>query len=124
VFRKDALEAHGGFVEAFKEKKQFYEDQAFLSKFYLNEVAFVSSACNNLYRLRPDSMMHSSIAKGYYNNVRRYFLKWLSGYIRDKKIHFPEVQKKIKWANLQNRFVFAANSVDALKRLIVRRYGS
>ncbi len=48
IIKKNVLEKYGGFDDSFK---GMYEDQVFLSKIYLDENIFISSACNNRFRL-------------------------------------------------------------------------
>ncbi|MEO5647725.1 MAG: glycosyltransferase family 2 protein, partial [Chitinophagaceae bacterium] len=54
IIRRSILEKYS-FEENFKGIYQLYEDQVFLLKVYLNEVVFISSQCNNRYRLREGS---------------------------------------------------------------------
>jgi hypothetical protein len=68
-----------------------YEDQAFFSKVYLKEVAFVSAACNNKYRQRPASLVSSVHTSGKYNVVRDYYLNWFENFLRMQEKQFPEV---------------------------------
>ncbi|MEX2511422.1 MAG: glycosyltransferase family 2 protein [Cyclobacteriaceae bacterium] len=76
---KETLGKHGCFDEAFK---GMYEDQVFLTKFYLHESVYISSNCNNLYRQREGSLVNASHAHGTYNKHRRFFLEWLDQYIQ------------------------------------------
>jgi glycosyltransferase involved in cell wall biosynthesis len=76
----------GRFEESFLNKYQLYEDQAFLSKIYLKEKVYISSACNNLYRQRSDSLAQIIKEQGSYHNVRKYFLEWLLAYLRDENL--------------------------------------
>ena len=81
-----ALKKHSGFEDSFIGEYQVYEDQAFLSKMYLNECVYISSACNNYYRQRPNSVMDSTNASGHYHIARRFYLNWLKKYLREKRI--------------------------------------
>ncbi|MDO6436231.1 glycosyltransferase family A protein [Cyclobacterium sp. 1_MG-2023] len=74
---KKILQKHGGFEENFK---GMYEDQIFLSKFYLNEKVYISSSCNNFYRQRQESMVNTSHQQGTYHGHRYSFLNWLDEY--------------------------------------------
>ncbi|WP_207432102.1 glycosyltransferase family 2 protein [Sabulibacter ruber] len=92
IFTKAAFDRSGGFEESFRKEYGLYEDQALLSKIYLSETVYVSSACNNLYRQRAESIVYSVHADGKYHTVRLFYLKWLSAYlhkmnIQDKTIH-------------------------------------
>ncbi len=84
MLKKSAVVKVGGFEESFVKQYQLYEDQAFLSKIYLNCHVYISFSCHNLYRQRPDSTMYQVKQKGQYHVVRHYFLEWLSVYIEEK----------------------------------------
>lgn len=99
MMRTDAFRRIGGFDESFIGKDQLYEDQVLFIKICLHEKVYISSACNNLYRQRPDSLMHGLLSDGYYMKGRYYFLQWLAGYLKEKKI----TDKKI-WSKLNNAF--------------------
>ncbi len=95
IIKKDTLVKHNGFDEAFT---GMYEDQVFLSKIYLNEKIYISSACNNRYRQRPESLVGSSSNDNAYYQVRRKFLLWLQEYIRSNKIEYPKVNALLQKA--------------------------
>jgi hypothetical protein len=86
MIRKSAIVKVGGFEKDFVKKYQLYEDQAFLTKIYLQEKVFISSSCNNLYRQRPESVVKWVHQEGHYHNVRKYFLEWLEKYMHKKEI--------------------------------------
>lgn len=88
IIKKDVLVKYGGFDDAFT---GMYEDQVFLSKIYLNEKIYISSACNNLYRQRPESLVGSSSNDHKYYEVRRKFLHWLKNYMANNNIQYPDV---------------------------------
>lgn len=92
MIKKTTLEKIDGFEEQFVKEYQIYEDQAFLTKVYLYDKVYVSSAANNLYRQRPDSCVYTGHSKGMYHAIRKYFLHWFKKYLEknaidDKKIH-------------------------------------
>ncbi len=95
LVKKSVLEKYGGFEESFK---GLYEDQVFLSKIYLHENIFISSACNNRYRQRADSLIGASFEDGHYYFIRKRFLAWLKNYLEDNKINYPEVNQKLQMA--------------------------
>ena len=95
LVKKDVLLKHGGFDEAFT---GMYEDQVFLSKFYLEEPVYVSSSCNNLYRQRQGSLVEQSYEQGTYDQVRQRFLEWLEMYLRENNIHYKEVDRSLQQA--------------------------
>ena len=98
MLRKTAIEEAGGFEEAFTKEYQLYEDQAFLCKIYLREKVYLSSACNNLYRQRPGSVVQWVHEKGHYHKVRRYFLNWFGNYLQRHNISEPRLEKLLKRA--------------------------
>lgn len=93
LVKKDLLIRHGGFDESFT---GMYEDQVFLSKFYLNEPIFISNQCNNRYRQRPGSLMATS--QSTYHQIRLRFLNWLESYLQVQKVNYPEVHRLLKKA--------------------------
>jgi glycosyltransferase involved in cell wall biosynthesis len=95
IVQKEVLEKHGGFDEAFT---GMYEDQVFLSKFYLNESIYISSSCNNRYRQRTDSLVGSSRKWQEYNQIRGRYLKWLEKYMQDHAICYPSVNNLLQKA--------------------------
>lgn len=98
LVRKSVLERYGLFEAHFTGKYQLYEDQAFLHKIYLSEPIYVSHLCHNLYRQRPGSLVRQVKAEGNYHVVRRYFLKWLSRYLAEHRIAYPQVDELLNKA--------------------------
>jgi len=90
---KEAVIKHGAFDESFS---GMYDDQAFLIKFYLHESVYISSTCNNKYRQRPGSLVHSSHGMSNYLKERKYFLRWLKNYLHYRNINYPEVNFLLK----------------------------
>lgn len=86
MITSSALNLHNGFEESFIGKYQVYEDQAFLSKIYLNEPVYISSACNNYYRQRSNSVMDTTMSLGHYDIARKFYLEWLKKYLQEHKI--------------------------------------
>src|SRR5205807_873118 len=75
-----------GFEEQFRHELQMYEDQAFLAKLYLAAPVYVSSRVWDRYRQHSASCVSSVKRSGQYHAVRRFFLSWLEGYLRDREI--------------------------------------
>lgn len=96
MLTKEAILKVGGFEESFVKQYQLFEDQAFLCKIYLNEKVFISSACNNKYRQRPESVVKWVNASGQYHKVRKYFLDWFVDYIRKNNIRNDKLNKLIE----------------------------
>lgn len=95
MVKRHACLRAGGFEESFTKKYQLYEDQAFLSKIYLREKVYVSSACNNLYRQRHGSIVQAVKAQGQYDSVRRYFLEWLTAYLSVNELPDPWINNLV-----------------------------
>jgi glycosyltransferase involved in cell wall biosynthesis len=55
LLRRETVERVGGFEETFRGMYQLYEDQAFLTKVYLQDPVFVANGHWDRYRLHPDS---------------------------------------------------------------------
>ncbi len=98
MIKKEAFERSGFFEESYIKEYSLYEDQAFLSKIYLQEKVYISSACNNLYRQRPGSIVTWVREKGHYHNVRGYFLKWLQNFLAEKKIEDKQLKRLLNKA--------------------------
>jgi len=88
LVQKIIADKHGAFDESFS---GMYDDQSLLVKFYMHETVYISSSCNNKYRQRPDSLVHSSHQQGAYRQQRKYFLKWLKKYITNNNIKHPGI---------------------------------
>ncbi|MBI0399144.1 glycosyltransferase family 2 protein [Cyclobacterium marinum] len=110
---KNTLIKHGGFDKNFR---GMYEDQIFLSKFYLNEKVYISSNCNNLYRQRQDSMVNTSHTQGTYPIHRYSFLIWLEKY--QKSIPTPPVKlgQSIKRAKFHVKYPVLHQQTTYFKR--------
>lgn len=103
MIAKAAFERSGYFEESFRKEFGLYEDQAFLTKMYLNEDVYISSDCNNLYRQRPESIVSQVHATGKYHTVRKYYLDWLEAYIKDNKITDKKLWSLVRKANMRYR---------------------
>lgn len=98
IVKRSVIEKHGMFEEAFK---GMYDDQVFLTKIYLHEPVYLSSACHNRYRQRPGSLVHSSNNPySDYYTVRKRFLKWMEAYLHQQKLNYPEIKSLL----MQNMF--------------------
>ncbi len=95
ILKKEAFERSGGFEEIFTGEYQLYEDQAFLSKIYLNECIYISANANNLYRKRSGSLTEAATNEKLYKKVRLFFLKWLEKYIIENHLENNEIVKLI-----------------------------
>ncbi|MEP7252138.1 MAG: glycosyltransferase family A protein [Ginsengibacter sp.] len=118
MIKKDAFERSGYFEESFVKEYSLYEDQAFLSKMYLQEKVYISSACNHLYRQRPGSIVSWVREKGHYYNVRYYFLKWLQALIAGKNIKDKKLQRLLNKALFRYNYPNIFYLVHDLPRII------
>jgi glycosyltransferase involved in cell wall biosynthesis len=101
LIKTEMLKAKGGFENSFTKEYQLYEDQAFLSKIYLEEKVYVSSSCNNLYRQREGSLVQWVKDEGHYHAVRRFYLYWFKEYLEKKNIHNRRIERLLKKALMQ-----------------------
>lgn len=98
----------GAFEESFAGKFFLYEDQAFLFKIYYHGAVYVSSFCNNVYRQRSESSMHRMLAKGSYNDGRKFFLQWLKNYLDRQQIQYADVKARYRkaWLHLNHPRIY------------------
>lgn len=114
IIKKSVLTAINGFEESFVGKYHLLEDQAFLIKIYLQDSVYVSSSCNNVYRQRPDSMMHSMLTQGFHNEAHLFFLRWLDSYLDEKRITDDSIYKLLKKAFRPYRYPLADRIAKSL----------
>jgi len=88
LVRTEVVRRVGGFEESFR---GCYEDQAFLTKVYLEEFVYVSGECLDRYRIHPQSCSSSVRSEGNYEEFRESFLRWLKGYLIAKGVGDKEV---------------------------------
>jgi glycosyltransferase involved in cell wall biosynthesis len=90
VVRRDICERVGGFEEPFDatfspfgsgDTREMYEDQAFLTKIYLETPVFVSSLCCDYYRQNPSSVSSEVFRRGQYGAARLNYLNWLGRFL-------------------------------------------
>jgi hypothetical protein len=96
IVRRDVLDRVGGFEASYTGPLQMYEDQAFLSKVYLETHVWFSSQCWLLYRQRADSCVSENIRLGNYDRIRRHFLDWFEKYLVQHAVTDPAI-----WAALR-----------------------
>lgn len=102
------------FEESFRGIYAMYEDQAFLTKMYLNERVYVSSACTNRYRQRIGSLVQSVEESGHYDEVRSFYLNWLEHYLNTKQITDPRVRNSLQVAKQPKRLPLVKWLLDKL----------
>ncbi len=98
LLRREMVERIGGFEEAFTGIYQLYEDQAFLSKVYLNEPVLVAgeSECWDRYRQHPQQCISVAKRAGQHYFVRLFFLEWLAEYFREQGVEDAEVWRLLR----------------------------
>jgi glycosyltransferase involved in cell wall biosynthesis len=94
LMRTESVHAVNGFEDQFTGA---YDDQAFLAKFYLRSVIYVSSRVWSDYRLHDRSCMATLIREGGYHEARSHFLNWFEQYLMDR----PECQDAAVMAALR-----------------------
>lgn len=104
IIKKEAFERIGGFEPAFSGIFELYEDQAFLSKLYLNEIVFISGFTDLMYRKRNDSMSSAANNKERYNTVRSFYFNWLENYLCENNIRDKEIDQLIHKARKELMF--------------------
>ncbi|MGO8760261.1 MAG: glycosyltransferase family 2 protein [Terracidiphilus sp.] len=97
LLRRWALERVGGFDESFNPSTfQYYEDVALLSKIYLHVPVFVSSACLDKNRCSRFSMSRQMVPALSHDAARRFFFRWLKGYLRQHAINDREIWRIVR----------------------------
>lgn len=129
--RRDAVESVGGFEEEFP---KMYEDQAFLTKLYLDFPVYVSGDCWGRYRLHPDSCCATTHRAGEYDRVRLYFLNWFENYLNRRGIDDSELRSLLKKAFFPYRYPIlfqlrklpgrAGRMLNKLREKVTRRSGA
>jgi glycosyltransferase involved in cell wall biosynthesis len=104
IIKKKLLDEIGGFDESFTGKNQLYEDQVLFVKLYLHANVYISSLCNNYYRQRPESLMHSLYTEGYSLHGKLFFLNWLKAYLEQNKITDKGILRLLKKAYAPYRY--------------------
>ena len=126
ILTREAIESAGGFEESFIKEFGMYEDQAFLSKIYLKERVYISDACNNRYRQRPESIVKTVQAAGQYDRVRKHFLEWLERDLQKKQITDKRLVHHLQRSLMQYRkpalffmrYTLPAKGFSFLKKLV------
>lgn len=83
LMTKEIVERIGGFEESFTGMYQFYEDQVFLSKLYVNARIYPVGKCWIKYRIHPDSCSSKVKEVGMHHRVKLHYFYWLKEYLND-----------------------------------------
>lgn len=81
LIRREMIDAIGGFEESFTGPMQLYEDQAFLTKFYLEGTIYFDERVWLDYRLHNYSCTSWVHSQGLRPEVRRRYLDWFENYL-------------------------------------------
>ena len=121
--RRETVERLGGFEAGFQGIYQFYEDQAFFAKLYLNASVFVASQCWDKYRLHPDSCGSVVKKAGKYHTVRLFFLNWLKKYLSAQNVKDAEVWDALEKAIWVYRYPILSKITGLIQRFEVQVKG-
>ena len=94
MVRRQPLLRVGGFEEQFT---GMYDDQALLSKLYLETPAYISDRVWDRYRKHPASMTHD-FRESDYHRVRHDFLRWFRSYMDANDIDNVSVRRALRRA--------------------------
>lgn len=112
------------FEELFRGILQMYEDQAFLCKVYLKETVYVSAACHNKYRQRPQSLVSAVHDSGNYHKVRSYYLYWFRDYLHSQPLRYKAVERLLRKAQMPYRepmrYKITVDIPQVVRKFIVR----
>lgn len=110
MVRRHIVEQVGGFEVSFS---GMYEDQAFLSKIYLETNVWFSSSCWLLYRQHSKSCVAESIREGAYHHIRQRFLDWYEAYLLQQKVTDLVIWRALRKAQFRYRhpLLFVARSM-------------
>ncbi len=117
LVRREVLEHIGGFEEAFDHEFQPFEDQAFLTKLYLNANVFVSSECWDKYRRREDSCWTLAQGTGSIEASRRFYFDWLYQYLRRSVVTDPTIWRAVERATWRYRHPQLAACLVSARRI-------
>jgi glycosyltransferase involved in cell wall biosynthesis len=118
LIRRSALLAIGGFEESFT---GMYEDQAFLTKLYLERTIYFSDKVWIDYRLHDQSCCAQVRRAGRHRDTRRQFLEWFKGHLAKSRYRRdPRIKMALTKAQLRHRFPYAARMFELPKRIIRR----
>ena len=122
IIKKTLIDKIGGFSEDFVGKNQLFEDQVLFMKLGLHGNVYISSMCNNLYRQRPDSLMHGLYTAGYSLEGKLFFLNWLKEYLHENQILNKSIHRLLKRVYRNHRYpmLFSLSNriIQAVKKLI------
>jgi glycosyltransferase involved in cell wall biosynthesis len=98
MVRREAVEAVGGFEESFR---RIFTDQVFYAKLCTRFPIYVSGQCWFKYRKHSNSSVSVVKKGGQWRAERLNYLRWLEGYLSEKRVDDKELRKAIKIARLK-----------------------
>ena len=98
LLRREAVEFIAGFQEEFVGPVRLYEDQAFLSKLYLEWPVYFADAVWTRYRIHQSSVMAHDSHGERYHHARAYFLHWFECYLAARPWTDKRVAQSLKRA--------------------------
>ena len=123
IIKKALIDEIGGFNENFIGKNQLFEDQVLFVKLSLHGNVYISSVCNNFYRLRPNSLMHGLYSEGYALEGKRFFLDWLKMYLEQNNIGDKKIQRLLNKAGMAYRYPVLYKSSRKIKSALKKLKG-
>lgn len=96
LVRRSIINEIGGFDETFLGVNNIYEDQAFYAKLCLKTAVVVADHCWDWYRQHSQASMAVARRTGTEVEARRFFLRWLEKYLKERAIHESEVWLALK----------------------------
>lgn len=118
LLRREALLQVHGFEEEFDPEHQMYEDQALLTKIYLQFPVYVSSACWDRYRIHDTSLGAVSDAEGRSVATRRFYFRWLARYLRRQGVKDLRIWRAYWSCARYDRFPLLGKLAGILKPFI------
>ena len=118
LIRRSAVLGIGGFEEAFR---GMYEDQAFLTKLYLERTIYFADKVWIDYRLHDQSCCAQVKRAGQHQDVRRQFLEWLEAHLARSSYRGDlRIRMALTRARLRHRFPYVERMLGVPMRVIRR----
>jgi glycosyltransferase involved in cell wall biosynthesis len=115
MFRREMAQRVGGFENAFQ---GMFEDQVFLIKAFLNEIAYVSGECWTRYRQHPDSAVSIAIKSEQYASSWVHFMKWCDKYLFQQGMNGTPVYRAVRKGLRRQRHPIVYRSCCLLRSVV------
>jgi glycosyltransferase involved in cell wall biosynthesis len=126
LLRRSAIVTVGGFDEEF-DSSDLYEDNAFLTKIYVNVPVIAADTCWDRYRMHDASCCHIAERNGSKDQCLRLYFEWLQRYFRRHNVLDREIGRLVRrriWAYRLPRLAAAVrparNFVKTLSKTLLR----